>query len=178
MKNYIFWQIQVCFFLIAIAPLQAQKSDSYVKSGSSLFFLSDGQEFNHAFVSLGLSFEHQFSGQFSTNLNMSAARLLSSKFDYDYIRNVNSLEAELRFYPNNKGRGFYAGVSAVWYKDTEAKGFKSEKSNHFGSHINVGAQFPLSNRFYLQANSQTGIYGKGFYTIARYGIQIMACIRL
>lgn len=168
-------------YLILLAFLltnyaQAQRGSNYAKLGSTAFFLSDGRKINHTFLSLGASYEHLFSQQFSTGLNVNAARLVSDATSGDidgYIRNVNSLELELRFYPNNKGKGFYAGASAVLYADKKVNGEAVKKSTHFGSHINAGFQFPLRKDFTLQTNGQIGIYGKGYSTISRYGLQVM-----
>ncbi len=153
---------------------KAQKGDNFVKLGSTLFFLADAQKINHGFASLGASYEYKFSGVFSASFNANAARLISSiSAENAYIKNINSLEAEARFYPNLKGKGFYAGASLVWYQDKKKIGALLEKSSHWGSHINIGVQLPLENNFYWQANAQIGIYGEGFSTISRYGLNAM-----
>src|SRR5690349_5212955 len=103
-------------FLLCLAPssaLNAQTGGDFIKFGVTPFFLSDGQKFNHTFVGLGAAYEHLFSGQFSAGAGLNSARLLSFDNEQEYIRDVHSLEGELRFYPNQKGRGFYAGVSVL-----------------------------------------------------------------
>lgn len=171
------YYLPLILLLLSLAnQAQAQRRDNFAKLGPTAFFLSDGRKINHSFLCLGISYEHQFSGQFSTGLNVNAGRLVSGATSGDidgYIRNVNSLELELRFYPNNKGKGFYAGASAVLYGQKKVTGETIKRSNHFGSHINAGFQFPLHNDFILQTNGQIGIYGKGYSTISRYGLQVM-----
>jgi hypothetical protein len=166
--------------LLCSVALTAQSADNYAKLGTNVFFLSNGRAFNHTFVNLGGGWEHQFNKQVAGALQVNAARLVGdAKPDVidGYIRNINSLEAEIRFYPNKKGRGFYAGASLLLYRDTRIIGAATKHANHLGSHINTGVQFPMRNDFYLQLNGQLGIYGKGYLTIARYGLQLMAAKR-
>jgi hypothetical protein len=176
------FKILLPFFIVSMTTgtaLKAQKGDNLVKLGSNVFALSDGQRINHTFASLGASFEHLFSQQFSASLNISAARLLN-RFSAEnaYIKNISSLETEVRFYPNNKGKGFYAGASLALYQDKTVSGLVSDISMHLGSHINFGVQIPVGKAFYLQANSQIGVYGKGYSTISRYGLNVMLGLRL
>ncbi len=164
-----------CVLLIAKSTLYAQKGDQYAKLGATTFFLNGGKGISHCLMSLGASYEYQFDGQISGNLNLNTARLVGaipSESD-GYIRNSNSAEVEIRFYPNNKGKGFYAGVSAVYYLDERVKGLVSTKHKHWGSHINAGFQLLLTHHFYLQANGQAGIYRGGFSTVSRYGLNLM-----
>ena len=166
--------------LLGVNNLSAQSGSNYVKLGTSVFFLTDAQVFNHTFLSLEASYEYQFSRQFSINLNISAARLVGdAQFNEidGFIRNTNSAEMEWRFYPNSKGKGFYAGVSALLYQDRKVIAGVPIKFSHFGSHINVGVQFPMANAFYLQVNGQIGIYGQGYSTISRYGLKMMVGYR-
>jgi hypothetical protein len=175
--------------------LAAQKGDVYLKFGTSVFGLANAQQLNHVFSGLGASCEYQYSNQVSWNLNVNAARNIAFKVaeGENYIRSSNGVELEIRFYPNQKGKGFFAGVSGAFYRDRWAT-YLAENAiplqnnginNHWGSHINLGFQHPINQRFYYQINAQTGIfyfrdksYATYFNTISRDGLNMMVAYRL
>lgn len=161
------------FSILSLSRICAQSGSHFAKLGLNLIALSDGQLLQEKYAGALVSYEYQFTGMVAAGGGIGVARLLDrapSSEAGKISSQLNTLELELRCYPNKKGRGFYTGASMLLYQHLLKQGALSSKKLFYGSHIQFGFQSPLTSNFYVQANVQAGVlYGHG----ARYGLNAM-----